>query len=86
MELFADILATAIEALKNGRTLLYPTDTIWGIGCDAANGDAVERIYAIKERDHIKAMGGGEFTGGRWNDRCAGATDGLLSAVVGDVG
>ena len=56
MELFADILATAFEALKNGRTLLYPTDTIWGIGCDAANGDAVERIYAIKERDHSKAM------------------------------
>ena len=56
MELFADILTTAFDALKNGLTLLYPTDTIWGIGCDAANGDAVERIYAIKERDHSKAM------------------------------
>ena len=56
MELFADILATAFDALKNGHTLLYPTDTIWGIGCDAANWDAVERIYAIKERDHSKAM------------------------------
>ena len=56
MELFADILATAFEALKNGHTLLYPTDTIWGIGCDAANGDAVERIYTLKRRDPSKAM------------------------------
>ena len=49
-------LATALNALRNGQTLLYPTDTIWGIGCDAANTDAVERIYAIKQRDHSKSM------------------------------
>ena len=50
------LLSTALQALRNGQTLLYPTDTIWGIGCDAANADAVERIYAIKQRDHSKAM------------------------------
>ena len=45
-----------LPALRQGLTLLYPTDTIWGIGCDAANPDAVERIYAIKQRDHAKSM------------------------------
>ena len=45
-----------LPALRQGLTLLYPTDTIWGIGCDAANADAVERIYAIKQRDHSKSM------------------------------
>lgn len=50
------MLERALEALRGGRTLLYPTDTIWGIGCDATNADAVERIYAIKERDHSKSM------------------------------
>ena len=43
-------------ALRSGKTLLYPTDTIWGIGCDARNGEAVEKLYAIKERDHSKSM------------------------------
>ena len=45
-----------LPALRQGQTLLYPTDTIWGIGCDATNADAVERIYAIKQRDHSKSM------------------------------
>ena len=45
-----------LPALRQGLTLLYPTDTIWGIGCDAANADAVERLYAIKQRDHSKSM------------------------------
>ena len=45
-----------LPALRQGLTLLYPTDTIWGIGCDATNPDAVERIYAIKQRDHSKSM------------------------------
>lgn len=49
-------LDTALTALRQGLTLLYPTDTVWGIGCDAANPNAVERIYAIKQRDHSKAM------------------------------
>ena len=50
------LLEQATKALSEGKTLLYPTDTIWGIGCDATCADAVERIYAIKERDHSKSM------------------------------
>ncbi|MEQ1553495.1 MAG: L-threonylcarbamoyladenylate synthase [Ferruginibacter sp.] len=44
------------ETLKNGGTILYPTDTIWGIGCDATNKKAVEKIYNIKKRDEKKSM------------------------------
>jgi len=51
-----DMIEQALDALIGGGTLLYPTDTIWGIGCDATNASAVERIYAIKERDHAKSM------------------------------
>ncbi len=43
-----------IDQLKRGQTLLYPTDTIWGIGCDATNLSSVERIYEIKKRDRNK--------------------------------
>ena len=50
------LLHTALAALREGMTLLYPTDTIWGIGCDAANADAIERFYAIKQRDYSKSM------------------------------
>ena len=46
----------AVELLKNGKIILYPTDTIWGIGCDAKNNKAVQRIYKIKERDDSKSM------------------------------
>ena len=49
-------LDLTVDALRAGKTLLYPTDTIWGIGCDARRADAVERLYAIKERDHSKSM------------------------------
>lgn len=51
-----EIIQQVVEALRAGKTLLYPTDTIWGIGCDARNATAVERLYAIKERDHSKSM------------------------------
>lgn len=51
-----NIIAKAIETLNAGKTLLYPTDTIWGIGCDATNADAIEKIYQIKQRDHAKSM------------------------------
>jgi len=44
------------EVLKAGGTILYPTDTIWGIGCDAANPKAVARVYMIKERVDTRAM------------------------------
>lgn len=46
----------AIEVLKQGGIILYPTDTIWGIGCDATNEEAVEKLYAIKQRDKSKSM------------------------------
>lgn len=50
------VLDNALSVLARGGTMLYPTDTIWGIGCDATNEDAVEKIYALKERDHSKSM------------------------------
>lgn len=51
-----EMINNAVNALQLGGTLLYPTDTIWGIGCDATNRDAVEKIYSIKHRDHSKSM------------------------------
>ena len=51
-----EAIQQTVEALRRGGVILYPTDTIWGIGCDARNADAVERLYAIKERDHAKSM------------------------------
>ena len=50
------IIRQSVEVLSRGGTILYPTDTIWGIGCDARNAEAVEKIYAIKERDRSKSM------------------------------
>ena len=46
----------AVEVLKSGGVILYPTDTIWGIGCDATNPEAVARIYQIKKREDSKSM------------------------------
>lgn len=46
----------AIEVLKNGGTILYPTDTIWGIGCDATNENAVNKILSLKNRSQDKGM------------------------------
>lgn len=46
----------ALEVLQKGGVILYPTDTIWGIGCDACNADAVKRVYAIKNREDSKSM------------------------------
>jgi L-threonylcarbamoyladenylate synthase len=51
-----DDIKKALEVLHQGGTILYPTDTIWGIGCDATNEAAVERIYRIKERTDSKSM------------------------------
>ena len=42
--------------MRRGGTILYPTDTVWGIGCDATNPDAVKRVYDIKQRDDSKAL------------------------------
>ena len=46
----------AVEMMRKGGVILYPTDTVWGIGCDATNVDAVKRVYAIKQRDDSKAL------------------------------
>ena len=46
----------AVEVMKNGGVILYPTDTVWGIGCDATNAKAVEKVYEIKHRDDSKAL------------------------------
>lgn len=45
-----------VEVLRKGGIILYPTDTVWGIGCDAANAEAVARIYTLKHRADSKAM------------------------------
>ncbi|MDR2140006.1 MAG: threonylcarbamoyl-AMP synthase [Tannerella sp.] len=52
----ADDLNSACNVLRNGGLILYPTDTVWGIGCDATSAGAVERIYALKRRADRKAM------------------------------
>ena len=46
----------AVETMRKGGVILYPTDTVWGIGCDATNAEAVKRGYAIKQRDDSKAL------------------------------
>ncbi|PWU04226.1 MAG: threonylcarbamoyl-AMP synthase [Bacteroidetes bacterium] len=51
----ADI-SNAVEVLRNGGTILYPTDTVWGLGCDATNEDAVQKIFEIKKRGESKTM------------------------------
>jgi len=51
-----DDIKKALEVLKSGGIILYPTDTIWGIGCDATNEKAVDRIYKIKKREDSKSM------------------------------
>jgi len=49
-------LTQAIEILQSGGTILYPTDTIWGIGCDATNPDAIKKIFDIKKREPNKSL------------------------------
>lgn len=51
-----DLIEKALKTLQEGGTLLYPTDTVWGIGCDACCHEAVEKIYTLKKRDHNKSM------------------------------
>ena len=46
----------AVETMRKGGVILYPTDTVWGIGCDATNAEAVKRVYEIKQRDDSKAL------------------------------
>ena len=49
-------IKNAVEVLRKGGVILYPTDTVWGIGCDATNEEAVKRVYEIKQRDDSKAL------------------------------
>ena len=51
-----DDIRQAIETMRKGGVILYPTDTVWGIGCDAANAEAVKRVYEIKQREDSKAL------------------------------
>jgi L-threonylcarbamoyladenylate synthase len=51
-----DEVQKALKVLKEGGIILYPTDTIWGIGCDATNTEAVKKIYQLKQRDEAKSM------------------------------
>lgn len=53
---YSDDLKEALEVLKKGGLILYPTDTIWGIGCDARNSEAVRRIFDLKKRSDSKSM------------------------------
>ncbi|MBP1637817.1 MAG: hypothetical protein H6Q18_606, partial [Bacteroidetes bacterium] len=46
----------AIAVLRSGGVILYPTDTIWGLGCDATNPEAVQKVYEIKKRAETKSM------------------------------
>ena len=50
------VLTEAVQTLRQGGVILYPTDTIWGLGCDATNPEAVKRIYEIKRRDDSKSL------------------------------
>ena len=51
-----EVLAEALKTLRAGGTILYPTDTVWGLGCDATNPEAVAKIFAIKRRSEAKSL------------------------------
>lgn len=53
---YEEDIKRAVEVMRHGGVILYPTDTIWGIGCDATNEDAVRRVYKIKKRSDSKAL------------------------------
>lgn len=56
LDSYRDEMGRALEVLRRGGTLLYPTDTVWGLGCDAADPEAVARIYALKRRPDSKSL------------------------------
>jgi L-threonylcarbamoyladenylate synthase len=56
MELFEQDVQKCLEELHAGGLILYPTDTIWGIGCDATNPEAVKKVYALKQREEAKSL------------------------------
>ncbi|HEX2536013.1 MAG TPA: L-threonylcarbamoyladenylate synthase [Chitinophagaceae bacterium] len=55
-EPFLNDIETCLAVLRSGGLILYPTDTVWGIGCDATNADAVRRVYDLKQRDDSKSL------------------------------
>ncbi|MCU7548957.1 L-threonylcarbamoyladenylate synthase [Chitinophagaceae bacterium LB-8] len=55
-QLFDQEVERALQVLRNGGTILYPTDTVWGIGCDAANEFAIRKVFEIKKREDSKSM------------------------------
>ncbi len=55
-EAYIEDIRAAVATLRKGGVILYPTDTIWGIGCDARNSEAVRRVFAIKQRAEAKAL------------------------------
>lgn len=56
MDLITYSIEQSLKILRNGGIILYPTDTIWGIGCDATNAVAIQRIYQLKKREEKKSM------------------------------
>ncbi|MCH5246983.1 MAG: threonylcarbamoyl-AMP synthase [Muribaculaceae bacterium] len=56
IDILKDDIAKAADVLEKGGTILYPTDTVWGIGCDATNPDAVKKVFEIKKRSDNKAL------------------------------
>ncbi|HVN57621.1 MAG TPA: L-threonylcarbamoyladenylate synthase [Bacteroidales bacterium] len=53
---FAEDLKNAVKCLREGKVILYPTDTVWGLGCDATNREAVSEIFRIKQRSDSKSL------------------------------
>ncbi|NIG53930.1 L-threonylcarbamoyladenylate synthase [Chitinophaga sp. Cy-1792] len=56
MEIFEDDITAALPVLRTGGLILYPTDTIWGIGCDATDETAVKKVYELKQREESKSL------------------------------
>ena len=56
MSTFQDEIKNCVTTLAKGGLILYPTDTVWGLGCDATNENAVKNIYALKQREDSKAL------------------------------
>lgn len=53
---YSDDIRAAVAVLRKGGIILYPTDTVWGIGCDATNSEAVRKVFEIKRREDAKAL------------------------------
>ncbi len=56
MSTIDSVIREALEVLKRGGVILYPTDTVWGIGCDACNSEAVRKVFEIKRRSEAKSL------------------------------